>query len=135
MAILGLLRLAAIAGRDDLREPATRSLECLGQRLRDLPQAVPHLLIALALAEEPATRIVFAGAPDGDAVGALLAAAHSVYLPQRILVGTAGEVDPQAKAMANSNRVAAFVCTAEACLPGVETPDELVALLKYGKPG
>src|SRR6202034_3142670 len=46
-AVLALLRLGAITDRADFKEAAEKTLRLLGQRLQELPQAVPYLLIGL----------------------------------------------------------------------------------------
>ncbi|HXE42069.1 MAG TPA: thioredoxin domain-containing protein, partial [Candidatus Baltobacteraceae bacterium] len=54
VAILALLKLSSITDRKDLREAADQSLRLFANRLQQLPQAVPYLLLALDYSlEEP----------------------------------------------------------------------------------
>ena len=46
VAVLNLLRLAAITGRDDFRESADRTLRAFGSRLSHVPVAIPQMLVA-----------------------------------------------------------------------------------------
>ena len=45
----------------------------------------------------------------------LLRAAHSVYQPNKIILGNAGAVEPFAKTLSAKSGALAFVCTGNAC--------------------
>ncbi len=133
VAALALLKLAAITGRDDLRLLAEGTLRLFADRLRQLPQAVPYLLQALAFWHQPPVRVVLAGDPAAEEFRSLLRAAHSVYQPQRVVLGTTGPVEPFARTRtAADGRGAAYVCTGAACQPPTAAPERLREILRAG---
>ncbi len=130
VACLALLKLAAICDRPDFRQSAERTLRLFSRRLGQAPEAVPHLLQALAFWIEPPRRVVIAD--DGDAVGraALLRAAHGVFQPHKIVAGRAGPVEPWARSLpAPAGRATAYVCTGTACQAPTQEPAVLAARL------
>jgi uncharacterized protein YyaL (SSP411 family) len=131
VAALALLKLAAISDRDDFREKAERTLRLFADRLRQLPQAVPYLLQALAFWHHPPTRAVVTGDPAAPEFRALLHAAHAVYQPHRLVLGTHGPVEPFARTLAAGDaRAVAYVCTGTACQPPTSDPERLRDLLR-----
>ena len=129
VAVLALLRLAAITDREEFKADAEKTLLLFASRLRQLPQAVPHLLIGLdSLLHEP-TRIVLTGQPAQTGFQDLLRAAHAAYQPHKIILGTDGPVDPFAKTLPQTDTPRAFVCTGTACQPPTSDPAELRRLL------
>jgi uncharacterized protein YyaL (SSP411 family) len=130
VAILALLRLAGIAGRKDFREKAERSLRLFGQRLQQQPQGVPFLLQALDFWLEEPKRVVVVGDYLCSSTGALLGAAHSVYQPNKIVLGNRGAVEAFAKTLPVNNECSvAFLCTGTACQPPTRDCDRVKAFL------
>jgi uncharacterized protein YyaL (SSP411 family) len=86
-------------------------------RMVELPAAVPLMIKAAAIAEREPFRVVIAG--DVEKGRALLRAAHSVYQPHRVILSTAGPVEPMAKQMKapEGQPAAAFICTGQMCKP------------------
>ena len=66
--------------------------------------------------DEP-RRVVIAGKNDSAEFQKLLPAAHSIYQPNKIVLGNAGAVEPFAKTLPAKNEAMAFVCTGTACQP------------------
>ncbi len=131
VAALALLKLAAISDRDDFREKAEWTLRLFADRLRQLPQAVPCLLQALAFWHHPPTRVVLTGDPAAPEFRALLLAALAVYQPHRLVLGTRGPVEPFARTLAaGEGRAVAYVCTGTACQPPTSDPERLRDLLR-----
>jgi uncharacterized protein YyaL (SSP411 family) len=64
--------------------------------------------------DEP-RRIVIAGEANSAKAKELLHAAHSVYQPNKIVLGNTGAVEPFAKTLSAENKATAFVCTGSAC--------------------
>ena len=60
---------------------------------------------------------------------ALLRAAHSVYQPNKIVLGNIGAVEPFAKTLAAKTEATAYVCTGIACQPPTGDAAKLSALL------
>jgi uncharacterized protein len=131
VAAFSLLKLAAITERKDFRAAADQSLRLFSDRLQQLPQAVPYLLSALDFSLEEPRRAVLAG--DGSSADGrkLLQAAHLVYQPNKVVLGTTGSVEPFAKTLKpKDSRPTAYVCTGTACLPPTHDPSKLKSLLR-----
>ena len=89
------------------------------------------MLLALDFALEEPKRIVIAGDPASAGAKALLRAAHSVYQPNKIVLGTTGPVEPFAKTLPQKdNQPTAYLCTGTACLPPTQDAAKLRALVK-----
>jgi uncharacterized protein YyaL (SSP411 family) len=121
VAILALLRLAAITDAAPLRQKAEASLKAFHTRLTETPQAVPLMLKAAAFAAREPYRAVIAGDPAEGRT--LLRAAHRLYQPHRVILGTTGPVEPVAREMtARDGKPTAYVCTGTACQPPTDDP-------------
>ena len=126
VATLALIRLAEIAGRDDLADAVEKTLGLYAGRLQEQPAALPHLLLAASLWSEPRTRVAIAGDPQSPAGRDLLRAAHSIYRPSLVVLGTAGPVEPFARTLPPVNgQPAAYVCMGTTCRPPATSPQAL----------
>jgi hypothetical protein len=128
LAIHALLRLSGITGRVQLREPAVEGLRHLTSRLEQVPLAFCALLQALDFCLQEPIRIVLTGPTDAPQFQDLLCAAHQVYLPNKVLLGTSGPVDALAQKLSLTHDpapAAAHVCTSNACLPPILDPAAL----------
>jgi hypothetical protein len=117
VATLALLKLAAITGREDFRSPAEATLQLFAHRLQHQPAALAFMLQALDFWLDEPRRVVIAGDTNSTNFHELLRAAHSVYQPNKIILGTAGAVEPFAKTLTAKGEAKAFVCTGTACQP------------------
>jgi uncharacterized protein YyaL (SSP411 family) len=133
VAALALLKLAALAGRSDYHELATQTIRWCATRLERLPQAVPHMLIALLFDVTAPSRVVVVGDPAQPGTRQLIAAAHSVHHPHKVVLGQDGPVDSFAKSLPQNPSPLAYFCTGTACLPPTSRPDELQRLLTSDK--
>ena len=115
VATLALLKLAAITGRDDFRQPAEATLQLFAHRLQNNPAALAYMLHALDFWLDEPRRVVIAGDTNSNNFRELLRAAHSVYLPNKIVLGTTGAVEPFAKTLTAKAEATAYVCTGNAC--------------------
>jgi uncharacterized protein YyaL (SSP411 family) len=130
MAVYGLLRLAAITERADFRKAADDALRFFRPRLVDSPQSMPLMLKAAAFAAREPFRVVVAGEVGGGDGRRLLAAAHRVYQPFRVVLGTAGPVEPFAKTLpARDGKATAYVCSGKACRPPTGEPGDVTESL------
>jgi hypothetical protein len=121
VALLSLLRLAKITDRKDLQTAADAALKAFHSRLTEMPHALPLMLKAAAFAAREPFRVVIAG--DAAAARPLLRAAHRVYQPHRVILGTSGPVEELAREMKpKDGQPAAYVCTGSACLPPATDP-------------
>jgi hypothetical protein len=129
-ATLALLKLAAITGREDLRSPAETTLRLFAHRLQNFPQAMPFMLHAVDFWLEEPRRVVIAGNPDSPVARELLRAAHSVYQPNKIVLGNVGAVEAFARTLPAKDGPLAYLCTGQACQPPTKQPAELRQLLR-----
>ncbi|RYD34678.1 MAG: thioredoxin domain-containing protein, partial [Verrucomicrobiaceae bacterium] len=132
-AVFALLQLAAITDNKDWRAKAETTLKFFSQRLHNMPEALPWMLHAVAFADGEPLRAVVAGDPAAAETKALVRAAHSVYQPHRIILGTAGPVDPFVKTFPTGNSsgdnnaakpapATAYICTGTFCRPPTSDP-------------
>ncbi len=131
VAILALLKLSAITERKDFREAAEKSLRLFSDRLQQMPEAAPYMLLALNFWLEEPKRVVLAGDPSASAAKALLHAAHAVYQPNKVVLGTRGLVEPFAKTLpAKDGKPVVYLCTGTACQPPTQEKEKVKELLK-----
>ena len=60
----------------------------------------------------------------------LLDATHSVYQPNKVVLGHTGAVDPFAQSLPDAPAPRAYVCTGTTCQPATSDPVELQRLLR-----
>jgi uncharacterized protein YyaL (SSP411 family) len=111
------LKLAAITDRENFRKPAEATLRMFATRLERIPQAVPYMLHALDFWIEEPRRVVIAGDPHSAKARELLRAAHSVYQPNKVVLGTAGSVEEFARTLPAKDGSVVYLCTGKACQP------------------
>ena len=130
VAILALLKLGAITDRKDFKQAAEKSLRLFANRLYQLPQAVPYLLRGLDYFLEEPQRVLIVGDPTSAKTRALIRAAHSVYQPNKVVLGNAGPVEPFARTLPAKDAPAVFLCTGTVCQPPTSDPDKLRQVMK-----
>ena len=130
VAILALLKLSAITDRKEFKQAAEKSLGLFAHRLHQLPQAVPYLLLSLDYFLEEPQRVLIVGDPSQSKARALIHAAHSVYQPNKVVLGNVGPVEPFARTLPTKGAPAAFLCTGTACQPPTNDADKLRQLMK-----
>jgi uncharacterized protein YyaL (SSP411 family) len=131
VATLALLKLGAITDRKDFKEAAEKTLRFFSDRLEQLPQAVPNLLLALDFWLEEPKRVVIAGDPSAPAARDLLQAAHSVYQPNKVVMGVAGAVEPFALTLPPvQGRPTVYLCTGTTCQAPTHDRASLERMLK-----
>ena len=116
VAALALLRMAAVCDRPAWHAAAEKTVRLFAQKLHQMPQAVPHLFLALDFLQQEPKRVVLAGdAARADTV-ALLKAVHGVYEPNRVVLGTRGPVEEFARTLpAGDGFTLAYCCSGRAC--------------------
>jgi len=129
VAALVLLKLAAITGCADFKAPAEATLRFFAARLEKFPQALPFMLHALDFSIQAPLRIVIVENPWGAKSQALIRAAHSVYQPNKVVLGNLGTVEEFARTLPARDDAMAYVCTGSACQPPTAQPDELRRIL------
>ncbi|NLE61452.1 MAG: thioredoxin domain-containing protein, partial [Planctomycetes bacterium] len=139
VAIMNLLRLGTILGRDDLREKAEQSLRAVAGDLLHGPFSHERLLAAVDLFCCPGTEIVIAGDVTDVATQELIAIARQGCDPARTVLlkkgdacdGTVGRVHVPAlkDKTALRGNAAAYVCHGHTCHAPVTSPADLGDLL------
>ncbi|PWU13736.1 MAG: thioredoxin domain-containing protein [Verrucomicrobia bacterium] len=117
VAIMGLLRMGKITDRKEFIAAAEKSLRLFASRLQQMPQAVPYLLQALDFSLEEPKRAVLAGLASERGGKDLLFGIHSIYQPNKAVLGNAGPVEPFAKTLPAKDGAVVYVCTGTACRP------------------
>jgi uncharacterized protein YyaL (SSP411 family) len=130
VAILTLLTLGRITDRKEFTQAAEKSLRLFASRLQQVPQAVPCMLQALDFSLEEPRRAVVAGDPGSSEARALLRAVHSVYQPNKVVLGHTGPVEPFARTLPARGGAVVYLCTGAACQPPTGDPAKIKELLK-----
>jgi uncharacterized protein YyaL (SSP411 family) len=130
VATLALLKLAAITGREDFKKPAEATLRLFAHRLQNFPQAMPFMLHALDFQLEEPRRVVIAGDPHDAKARELLRAAHSVYQPNKVVLGSAGAVEEFARTLPARNGPVVYLCTGNSCQPPTQDAAKVREMLK-----
>ena len=115
VAVLALLKLGKITGRQNYIEAARKSLGLFARRLQQAPAAVPVLLQALDFSLDEPKRVVVAGQAAQPGTRALLRAVHSVFQPNKVVLGNAGPVEPFARSLRAREGAVVYICGEAAC--------------------
>ena len=91
VAALGLLRLGKITDQQEYIDMAEKTLLLFSDNLANTPRAVPYLLQALDFLVHEPRRAVITGDPNSAGARDLIAAAHGVYQPNKVILGVAGQ--------------------------------------------
>jgi uncharacterized protein YyaL (SSP411 family) len=129
VATMVLLKLATLTGRAEFTEAATKTLGLFATRLQQIPQAVPCLMSALDFSLQEPRRAVIAGEPGTPGARELLLAIHSVYQPNKVVLGNAGPVEEFARTLPAKNGAVVYLCTGNACQAPTSDAAEVKKLL------
>jgi uncharacterized protein YyaL (SSP411 family) len=121
MAAVGLLRLAALTGRDDYRARGEDVLRLLAEPVERHPSAFSHLLGAVDFVASGSREIVVAG-DRRDLVDVV----QRAFTPNAVLAWGERWSSPLWDGRVDGN---AYVCEHFACRAPVSTPDDLVSAL------
>ena len=130
VATLALLKLGAITGRKPFTAAAEKTLNLFAHRLQNFPQALPFMLHAVDFQLAEPLRVVIAGDPHSVKARELLCAAHSVYQPNKIILGNVGAVEEFARTLPVKDGAVAYLCTGNACQPPTSEAAKLKEMLR-----
>jgi uncharacterized protein YyaL (SSP411 family) len=126
VAAFALQRLSYLSGDAAHAKAAERCLKRFGHILQQAPHAVPTLLCALHDHLDPPTQVVLRG--PGQELPAWQRALAARFLPQTLVFALANDAadPPPGLAHPTGERVAAYVCAGQACLPPILELDALL---------
>jgi uncharacterized protein len=127
LALTALVRLAKLAGRDDLRQAADKSLRAFSSFLAEAPGGSAQMLAALDFHLGPVTEFVVVGSKNDRDVLEVLRLLQRRFLPNALVLfhdPADGEVDvhllPQLRGKTGGNGVKTYICTNETCMAPME---------------
>jgi uncharacterized protein len=140
---MNLLRLAGFTANQAWREMAGATIEAFAHRLAEYPPILPQLLVAHGCAQRPPQQIIIAGTPAEEETQKMLAAIHSRYLPNTLVMLADG--GPGQEWLARrlpllqeisriDNQPTAYVCRDFRCSRPTNDPAELARLLDGAGP-
>ena len=129
VATMALLKLGAMTGRREFTEAAEKTLGLFATRMQQVPQAVPYMMSALDFSMQEPQRAVVAG--DARAPGAreLLRAVHSIYQPNKVVLGNRGAVEEFARTLPAKDGAMVYLCTGNACQAPTSDPENVRTML------
>jgi hypothetical protein len=143
VALMLVLRLAALTGEDRWRQTAERALSAYADDLGRRPVALAEMLLALDMYTEGAREVVLVWPEHGPGPEALLEVIRGAYAPNKVLAGAPegpalsrlAEVAPiVAGKRAIDGRPTAYVCEQGRCLAPTTDPATLAAELGKAAP-
>ena len=139
VAVMNLLRLARITGRNEFRESADRLLAAFGPRLIAAPVALPEMLAACEFFLGVPREIVLVGEKGAADTAALARTVHARFDPGHVLMLVDSEESRAYLAAGNpaiqsmtplEGRAAAYVCRNFACDLPVAESEALAKLIQ-----
>jgi len=133
-AALALAELGRLTDDRRWTDASRRILDWLGERMRRLPQAVPHALLGLQRHHEPPARLVLAGPWPSQDLERLRRAAGSVYRPDVLITRADGKHPSEfvRSLVGQAKKATAFLCEGNACRPPIIQSEDLIRELKGG---
>jgi uncharacterized protein YyaL (SSP411 family) len=129
VATMALLKLGAITGQHEFIEAAEKTLGLFATRMQQVPQAVPYMMAALDFSMQEPLRAVVAGNVGGFGARELLRAVHSVYQPNKVVLGNNGAVEEFARTLPAKEGAVVYLCTGNACQTPTSDPENVRTML------
>jgi uncharacterized protein YyaL (SSP411 family) len=123
VAALALAELARLTDQVEWESAARRILDWLGERMRRLPQAVPHGLMALQRVGESSTRLILAGTDREK----FLEVVGNVYRPDVLITGASEDHPSEFVRKIGKETIGgtAYLCEGGVCRKPVQKAEEL----------
>ena len=137
VAMLNLLRLSNITGDHQLEEKADILSRVFAEKIKDMPFAYTHFMIAVDFAIGPTYSLVIAGDSGSEDTNELIHTVLNEYIPNKVFIHRKTEQEfPDIDAYSNfveffiklENRVTAYVCINKTCKPPTSDKEKV---LKY----
>jgi len=138
IAVLNLLRIAHITENRQWKEMAERTLTFFSGRLKQIPHALPQMLVGVDVHLTKPTQIIIAGKKNSEDTTALLREVYSRYIPGRILLLVDGGEGQRILSSYNrffdsiimrDGKATAYVCEDYVCQAPVTDPGRLAEQL------
>ena len=128
VAALALAELGRLTDQVEWESAAKSIIDWLGERMRRLPQAVPHGLIALQRIGERSNRLILAGADREK----FLEVVGNVYRPDVLITGASQDHPSEfvRKIEKETSGGTAYLCEGGACRKPVQKAEELERALR-----
>jgi uncharacterized protein YyaL (SSP411 family) len=130
VAVMSLLKLAAITGEKQFMVAVEKTFELFADRLQRFPQAVPFMLQAVDFSLQEPARVVITGQRGSAKFRELLRAAHSVYQPNKIVLGNSGAVEEFTKSLSAKGEATVYICHGNSCQPPADDTAIIKKMLK-----
>jgi uncharacterized protein YyaL (SSP411 family) len=128
VAALALAELGRLTDQAEWESAARRIIDWLGERMRRLPQAVPHGLMALQRIGERSNRLILAGS-DRER---FLEVVGNVYRPDVLITGASQDHPSEfvRRIEKETRGETAYLCEGGVCRKPVKKAEELEAVLR-----
>jgi len=126
IALLNLLRLHRITGRDDFEASARQLIAAFSTGLAASPWGMPQMLAACEFDMAPPREVVVAG----DVEPGVMRLLAEQFDPNRVLLHASPELVRYQPAVADMSGPAVFMCENFTCNAPVSTREDLARLLK-----
>lgn len=127
VAIDLLFQLAVMTEDEDFMAAAKKSLEAFAPVVTGNPFNYSRMLEAARFTLEEPDRVVLAGKMGSKG---MLEAIHDIYLPHKVVLGTAGPVEPFARSLPDMDgRATVYICTGTSCSAPTTDPGDVKALI------
>ena len=144
ISALNLLRLAQMSDRDEWQQKAQSVMQAFADRLKQSPQALPQMLVALDYFLSKPKQIIIAGKPGAQDTKAILDVVHGRFFPNKILLladGAEGQAKLSERLSVISTMIplkgkaTAYICENFACQLPTADPTVVAKLLDGKQPG
>ncbi len=143
VSAMNLLRLAQMSDRDEWRQKAQSAMQAFADRLKQFPQALPQMLVALDYFLSKPKQIIIAGEPEAQDTKAILDVVHRRFLPNKILLladGAEGQAELSKRLSVISTmkplkgKATAYICENFSCQLPTADPTVVAKLLDGKRP-
>jgi uncharacterized protein YyaL (SSP411 family) len=131
MAVTGILKLARLTGRDDLRRHGEAALHASGELMHKAPGGAAQMLTALDFHLGPVTEIFIVGKRDAEDTRQAMGTIRRSYVPNMIVLfrDPADRLPPNALLPLLSGKtggpeVLTYICEGQTCLEPIKGADE-----------
>ncbi len=139
IAALNLLRLSQMTDNEDWYQKGAKTVSAFGNRLQQIPSAMPQMLAALDYRLDKPKQIIIAGKPGADDTQKMLAEVYERYIPNKIILladgGKAQKVLAKHLPFIESvsmidGKATAYICENYVCHLPTSDVDVMVGLLE-----